>query len=396
MRGTMPKAPKIMLVAEQPGHHQMPLAKSLRSICGDAFRVAFLFPITEERKSMGWEDVAADCPWVIRIWESSEAMDEFMHWIDESDAVLFPSYWAYPPVPDMIKWRLEKRKLCLPYSERRWKKPAKLSSLHYHMIRPLLQAWSVNTHDCHYLAIGTHAAWDQARMKMFKNRMWTFGYFVPVLDQPPLPKPDGTMQILWAGRMLDWKSIDLILQAVQLVKGRGLDFTLTLIGDGPDRKRIENLADELNLKTGVKYLPPTSPDEIRQAMKRSHIYVLPSNYMEGWGVVLNEAMGEGCAVVASEAAGASKMLIKDGETGFLFPVGDFRVLADKLEYLLSHRKEAEEMGVRAWKCLKELWGPELAATRLVTLINGLLGFDVMPDYAVGPCSKAVIAEDKRL
>ncbi len=133
---------------------------------------------------------------------------------------------------------------------------------------------------------------------------------------------------------------------------------------------------------------PTS--EVRILMNSSDVYVLPSTSDEGWGVVLNEAMSEGCAVIGSTGAGASRILIKEGETGLLFPTGNANALADRLEYLARNPDKRDEMGRNAAKYIREVWSPKTGAERLVALVNGLLGRSAMPEYEDGPCSRAKI------
>jgi len=125
-------------------------------------------------------------------------------------------------------------------------------------------------------------------------------------------------------------------------------------------------------------------------MLSAHIYVLPSNFEEGWGAVINEAMDAGCCVVSSDGAGAAPWLIHHGETGFLYPSGNFSALADILEELLADPGQCGAIGRKAWEHIHAQWSPEAAAERLIALCRGLLGASPMPDYPSGPCSRAEI------
>ncbi len=388
---------KLLLVTNIPSHHQMPLAQALRNLLYDDFRVAFLGPISPERLSNGWKDVGIDTPWVLRIWESSRAANEFANWMDEADVVV-NGFWDY----EMLRRRLSQGKLCMLESERMWKPSNPLWGLPprtvdsdsfvvhsmrscYHKARTILVNHTINSKHCHYLAMGAYSAWDQARIGMFRDRMWTFGYFVQTPDTPPVPRDPSCLVALWAGRMIDLKSVDVLLRAIQY-KG----IFVTLIGDGPELPRLRNLVEDFHIGEKVRFLPVTDPEGVRNEMRRSHVYVLPSTYEEGWGAVLNEAMGEGCVVMASEGPGSAPVLIRHGRNGFLFPVGDTAALANHLEWAMSNSSEVAAMGFRAWQYVKDVWSPETAARRLISLTEGLLGKTSIPFFTDGPCSPARI------
>src|SRR5690606_9257701 len=127
-----------------------------------------------------------------------------------------------------------------------------------------------------------------------------------------------TVSILWVGRMLKWKRVDLLIRALARLKNEGKDFKLTLVGDGPERERLQKLADKLlghEYYTIQNFIPSS---EVPALMAQHDIYVLPSNAYEGWGAVVNEAMSVGCALVASDKTGAGASLIEHGVNGMLF------------------------------------------------------------------------------
>ena len=399
--------PRLLLVTNIPSHHQMPLAQALYNLLHDSFRVAFLSPVSGERITIGWNDAGVDTPWVLRVWESTQSANEFMNWMNEADVVV-NGFWDY----GMLRRRLTQGKLCMMESERIWKPsnplwglpPRKMNSdslpinfirCYYHKIRTILKNHAVNSKHCHYLAIGAYAARDQSRIGMFNRRMWTFGYFVPVPKNAPTPRDPSCMRILWAGRMINLKSVDVLLKAIRSITTGKRSVLVTLIGDGPELPRLKNLVVELDINDKVRFLPVMDPMGVRSEMQRSDVYVLPSTYEEGWGAVLNEAMSEGCVVIASEGVGAAPVLIHHGWNGFIFPVGDPVALAKHLEWAMLNPSEASAMGFRAWEYVRNFWSPETAASRLIALIDGLLGKTSMPFFTDGPCSPAKIMRPAR-
>jgi len=222
--------------------------------------------------------------------------------------------------------------------------------------------------------------------------MWTYGYFIDVPSMPPQRRKEEMPQILWAGRMLDWKRVDVLIKACGILNKKELNFRLNLIGDGPEHSSLLRLVEDLGLQEVVSFFPPVTVREVRLAMQAAHIYVLPSSQEEGWGVVIGEAMGDGCAVVAASGAGSAQMLVQHGKTGYLFQEDDMNGLTRYLEELIQNPERSFQMGMEGWKYMTSTWNPEVGAERLVKLINGLLKRGEIPQYANGPCSPAVVVK----
>lgn len=346
---------------------------------------------------MGWVDQWEGTSWLLRPWENSRDKDTYREWLEGSDAVIFPAFWASPKVLSGIRWRLNKDRLCVSYSERRFKKPVSLLSFHYHLIRPLAQAWSMNSRHLHYFAIGTYAAWDQHRIGMFRRRMWRFGYFcdVPPLSLTDAGKTGGDLKIVWAGAMRRWKSLHVLIEAVAQVQQVNSRFQLNLIGGGPEEPMLRELVSKHGLDGRVAFLGVRPPREVQELLASSDLLVLPSGFEEGWGMVVNEAMAASCAVIASKQAGATESLVEEGITGFQFEVNDIEGLARKLLFCIDNPEKVHQMGIEGRRRLSNTWSPQYAAERVVSLLIGILGRSPMPNYTEGVCSPAAIVKDNR-
>ncbi len=398
------KAPKILYVNNYPTHHMLSLAESLYKICGNNFRTVILYPQESDREGMEWKDKWTDAPWLIRVWESLENAELFEKWLEESDVTIFLSYYAFGNLP-RVKKRLANNKLCLSFGERRWKPShpffelKKISGFPTQIIRAariLKHAWPLNRKQHHLLAIGIYAAWDEQQIGMFKNRMWTWAYFVSNSRLECSRKNPGTARILWAGRMLHWKKVDTLIMAIKILTEKSIvDFKVDLIGDGPEKQKLNNLVESLNLGAFIKLHPFMQPEEIRREMSQSDIFVWPSNSEEGWGVVINEAMAEGCAVVACCEAGAAPILIEDGKTGFLFPQNDSHKLAEILEKLIPNADYRDSIGKAAKEHIELHWSPDVAAERIIDFSIALLEGKQLPKYTSGPLSPAIIKRPNR-
>lgn len=377
---------QLLYMTNIPSHHQFPVAQALHARLGNDFTLVFMEPVNRERAAMGWQDYGQGLPWVIRVWESAEAVARMRRCVQEYDAVVFGAVDT-----EIIRPRIGSGKLTFKYSERMWKKHL------WRIVDPRINPravkglsrdiWSIDRPNCHLLAASAYASWDFARIGAFQGRAWKWGYF-PSVPLQELALREPPLRILWAGRMLRWKRVDLLIRAAARLRRMNLKFQIDLVGGGPERERLERLRDGLNLQNVIAFHPFTDPRNVRKTMKSSHIYVLPSDYNEGWGAVINEAMASGCCTVASAGAGAAPWLISHGETGYLFESGNARDLTRVLERCLADPKACTAVGRRARQSMCKAWSPEAAADRLICLCDGLLGKGPMPNYADGPCSSA--------
>lgn len=110
---------------------------------------------------------------------------------------------------------------------------------------------------------------------------------------------------------------------------------LVIVGDGPQKRELERLATELGINDQVWFAG--YQENPYKFLARSSLLVLSSRF-ESFGVVLIEGMACGIPVVASDCDFGPREIIKDGENGMLFPVGDINKLAEKIEFLISHRE----------------------------------------------------------
>jgi len=110
--------------------------------------------------------------------------------------------------------------------------------------------------------------------------------------------------------MLDLKRVDVLPRALAMMRGNRIEFAARIIGDGPEKPRLKRMCGELGLEDSIEFKPFAQSDEIRRQMAEADVYVLPSDYREGWGAMVSGAMFEDCAVVASKGVGAGPVLIR--------------------------------------------------------------------------------------
>ncbi len=120
---------------------------------------------------------------------------------------------------------------------------------------------------------------------------------------------------------------------------------LLMIGDGAERGALEARAREIDAES-IRFQGFMNQTELPRFYDLCDVFVLPSD-REPWGLVLNEVMNAAKPIIASDAVGAARDLVLDGENGFVFPVGNSVALARCLERVLSSPEHAASMGARS-------------------------------------------------
>lgn len=152
-------------------------------------------------------------------------------------------------------------------------------------------------------------------------------------------------RILSVGRLDPIKGFDVLLEALALLRDRGVAFESVIIGEGAERARLEALRDRLDLRERVSLVGAKAQDEVRRAMAESTVMampcvVTPDGNADGIPNVLTEAMAAGLPVVSTRVSGIPE-LIEDGVCGRLVEQRDPRAFADAIESLLADPAQAD-------------------------------------------------------
>ena len=139
--------------------------------------------------------------------------------------------------------------------------------------------------------------------------------------------------LICVGRLCEQKGQIVLVRACKILADRGIDFKVTLIGDGEMRSTIEHEINILDLGDNVAITGWCGSDDIRKLLLSSKGLVLPS-FAEGLPVVIMEAMALGKPVISTYVAGIPE-LVRDGKEGFLVYAGSDTHLADAMERLLN-------------------------------------------------------------
>lgn len=146
-----------------------------------------------------------------------------------------------------------------------------------------------------------------------------------------IPGPDEPLRIVNVGSFQDKKNQGFLVDIARTLRGDGVDFTMDLLGDGPNRQLVQAAVDEHGLGDVVSL--PGNVDHVEEWMWRSHVYVHTAWY-EPFGLVLLEAMAAGLPCVILDGKG-NRDVIREGENGYLIDRQDPAAFSDRIRALAA-------------------------------------------------------------
>jgi len=161
---------------------------------------------------------------------------------------------------------------------------------------------------------------------------------------PNAAAPGGRKGALYVGRLSAEKGVQTMLEAWE-----GLPSRLRVAGDGPLERAFGS--------PWVEFLGKLTSAEVSREMQRASFLIVPSEWYEGFPMVIAEAYAHGLPVLGSRLGGVGEV-VRDGETGLLFTPGDTADLQAKAKWLIEHPAETAKMGQRARRAYEELYSPQ--------------------------------------
>src|SRR6266704_883750 len=182
--------------------------------------------------------------------------------------------------------------------------------------------------------------------------------------------------VLFVGRLVERKGVNHLVDAASLLVP-GVDVRLVIVGDGPERARIEARVREQGLDGRVAVRGRVSDAELQAAYAAADVFVLPAvmdrrGDTEGLGVVLLEAMNHRVPVVASRIGGITD-IVEDGVSGLLVPPGDPDALAGAIGRLARDPELATRLGDAGYRRLGERFTWEAIVARWEAVYRAAAG-----------------------
>jgi glycosyltransferase involved in cell wall biosynthesis len=178
--------------------------------------------------------------------------------------------------------------------------------------------------------------------------------------------PESHTCFLYVGKLEPKKRINDLLRALDKARKTTPGVHLLVVGTGELMDEAQQMTRDLNLP--VTFAGFLNQTEITKAYVAADCLVLPSDFGETWGLVVNEAMVCGLPAIVSDRVGCGPDLIEEGVTGAIFPCGDVDALATKLVEFASDRDRISRMGQQAKELIKD-YSVENAVEGTLAAIN---------------------------
>lgn len=374
-------------------HHQIPLCEALYRQLGEAFTFIQTMPMEKERVDMGWSVNVEEIPYVECLYENEyECLKKIM----ESDVVLF----GWTGREDIVEPRLRSGKTTLRVSERlyregQWKvvSPRGLAAKYREHIRYRRQNVCM-------LCAGAYAASDFHLIGAYPDKLFKWGYFTKLRtytdeEFAALKSRAGVLDIVWAGRFIPLKHPEYVVRLAKALRRKGYAYRIHMLGDGELEPLIRRDVESAGLTDSFVFYGYTPPEKVRDVMEKCHIHLFTSNYLEGWGAVVNEGMNSGCVEVVNAQVGAAPYLIRHGENGLVYPQDDYDKMESLALDLFAHWEERKRMGRAAYETIRDMWNSEHAARVLLRFVDRLQQGVIEPETA-GPLSTAPVTAQGKM
>jgi glycosyltransferase involved in cell wall biosynthesis len=211
----------------------------------------------------------------------------------------------------------------------------------------------------------TPTAWLGNILKL--PRMITIHHGLAAARGAVAPTTGGTPSVVFLGRLVSTKGVHVLLQAMEQLQE--CKFQLNIIGDGPERARLEADVRSLGLEARVVFSGYLTPDEVEQALALSRVVVMPSLAGEVFGLVALENMLRRKALIVSEIGSLTEVI---GDAGLTFPAGDAQALANCLRRVMQSEEFTEQIAARAARRASSLFTPERMVEDHLALYRRLL------------------------
>ena len=379
---------KVIFISNFLTHHQVPFCLEMQKKLGDDFKFVSTVKIFQWRLDMGFEDLDKKYDFVVRAYENDKMYKEAQKLATESDVVIIGS-----TVDDLIVERLKQDKLTFRYRSRVfifpdgfWKTIFNKEKLKLFYDRHIKFRKNKNLY---MLCANAYGAKDFERLGLYKNKTYEWGYFLATnnYDIEKLLKEKQQkkkVEIIWVARFIKWKHPEVVIKLAKELRKENVEFKIKMLGTGKLIEKIKKEVTKNDLSGQIEIVGQVPSSKVKDYMEEADIFIGTSDSQEGWGVVVNEAMNAGCAIVANRRMGSVPILIKDGENGYTYD--KYPELKEKVEYLIKNAEARSKLGKNAYLYITQKWTSTIAANNLIKLFESIL-YGKEFDVKDGPASK---------
>ena len=203
-------------------------------------------------------------------------------------------------------------------------------------------------------------------------------YGAPLTASPRKPRDlTPPFQLLALGRLVEKKGFPVLLAACRYLQEWGVDFRLTLAGDGPERRRLSGLVQEYALGDRVTFLGHVPHNRVPELFRRADQFIMPCvvarrGDRDGLPNVILEALSFQVPVVATDVNGVNEAVIP-GKTGWLVPQQEPRLLAQAMREALSEPQEAQRRAAAGRELVRQEFDSSTNYGRLKTCLEKAAG-----------------------
>jgi glycosyltransferase involved in cell wall biosynthesis len=212
-------------------------------------------------------------------------------------------------------------------------------------------------------------------LNALQERVFVHPYEVPCVESLLGAMPKGLEKLdfspkpvfLFVGSLATRKGLLQLLEACVVLKNEGIEnYSLVIVGDGPQKESLEEFSKVHDLTNNIHWIGKLDYGQLGLYFSQADAFILPT-LEDTWGVVVLEAMAFGKAILCSEKAGASELVI-EGLNGYCFDPYNQRQVADVLKYFIENQNLSVTMGYKSQEFMKN-YSPREAAQFLSKVIK---------------------------
>lgn len=266
---------------------------------------------------------------------NSFAMRRLEHWMRSinADAVLLNGSHELKTV-GLASWRVKIPKIVF----RR--------GVSYPLKQSFINRWFIYHIPTHFLANAkaTFDAFVEAFPPVAELKNLTLNNGIEMAKWTDVPTQPVANRVLMSARLSPEKGIDRALRAIHILKSRGIEAELHILGEGSEKGKLKSLADSLGIADKIIFAGFVQ--DIRPELAKAWLFLFTPTHGEGTSLALVEAMAMGIPCVAFDTPAMSEVIVPD-ETGYLAPEGNIEALADHMQKLLEDTELRSRLGYQA-------------------------------------------------